>query len=165
MRALIQRVKEAEVRVGEVVAGRIGPGLLILLGVARDDGEEDVLWLARKVANLRVFENEAGRMDRSLLETGGEALVVSQFTLYGDCRRGRRPDFTAAAPPDEALPLYRAFCTALRGFGLPVAEGEFGANMLLSLVNEGPVTVMLESKASPERQPSGTGDAGKEVGK
>lgn len=147
MRALIQRVKEAEVRVGERVTGRIGPGLAVLLGVARTDTEEDALWLARKVADLRLFENEAGRMDRSLLEAGGEALVVSQFTLYADCRRGRRPDFAAAAPAGEALPLYRAFCTALRELGVTVAEGEFGAHMVLFLANDGPVTVMVESKA------------------
>ena len=146
MRALVQRVKEAEVRVGERVVGRIGPGLVVLLGVARGDGEEDARWLAQKVANLRIFENEAGRMDYSLLEKELEVLVVSQFTLYGDCRHGRRPDFTAAAPPEQAFPLYRAFCAGLRELGLRVAEGEFGAYMLLSLVNDGPVTVMVESK-------------------
>lgn len=144
---MVQRVKEAEVRVGERVVGRIGPGFVVLLGVARTDGEEDARWLAQKVANLRLFENETGRMDHSLLEEGLEALVVSQFTLYADCRRGRRPDFGAAAPPEQALPLYRSFCAALRGLGVSVAEGEFGAHMVLSLANDGPVTVIVESKA------------------
>ncbi|NLG84559.1 MAG: D-tyrosyl-tRNA(Tyr) deacylase, partial [Firmicutes bacterium] len=109
MRALIQRVKEAEVRVGERVVGRIGPGLVVLLGVARGDGEKDARWLAQKVAHLRVFDNEAGRMAHSLLEKGLAVLVVSQFTLYGDCRHGRRPDFNAAAPTEQALPQYRSF--------------------------------------------------------
>lgn len=145
MRALVQRVKEAEVRVDERLVGRIGPGLLVFLGVAKGDTEEDAHWLAQKVANLRLFENEAGRMDYSLLDKNFSVLVVSQFTLYGDCRRGRRPDFTAAAPPEVALPLYRRFCAALRGLGLAVAEGEFGAHMLVSLVNDGPVTLMVES--------------------
>ena len=148
MRALIQRVREAQVVVGGRVVGRIGPGFLILLGVGLEDTTAEALWLAEKAANLRVFEREPedGRMDLSLLDTGGQALVVSQFTLYGDCRKGRRPDFTAAARPEQALPLYEAFCRELRRLGITVAQGEFGAYMQVSLVNDGPVTILLETK-------------------
>ena len=146
MRAVIQRVKLAKVEVAERTVGQIGPGLAILLGIGREDTEADVAWLAEKVANLRIFEAD-GRMDLSLLDKGGEILVVSQFTLYGDCRNGRRPDFTAAARPEQALPLYEAFCRRLRERGLTVAEGEFGAHMVLSLVNDGPVTIIIDSKA------------------
>lgn len=148
MRALIQRVSEARVAVGGRVVGRIGPGFLILLGIGLEDTAADARWLAEKTANLRVFAREAEdvRMDLSLLDTGGEALVVSQFTLYGDCRKGRRPDFTAAARPAQAIPLYEAFCQELRRLGITVAQGEFGAYMQVTLVNDGPVTILLETK-------------------
>lgn len=145
MRAVIQRVSEASVETEGGTLGTIGPGLLVLLGVGTEDTEREAEWMAEKTANLRVFERN-GKMDLSLLDTGGEALVVSQFTLYGDCRRGRRPDFTAAARPEQAIPLYEAYCAALRRRGLRVATGEFGALMRVHLVNDGPVTIILESK-------------------
>jgi D-tyrosyl-tRNA(Tyr) deacylase len=129
--------------VGERTVGQIGPGLVILLGVGRGDGEGDVDWMVEKIAYLRVFEEIEGRMDRSLVETGGEALVVSQFTLYGDVQKGRRPDFTAAAGSAEAEPLYRRFVQGLRARGVPVQSGIFGARMLVQLENDGPVTLLL----------------------
>ena len=146
MRAVIQRVTEAGVVIGERTAGEIGRGFVVLLGVGLDDTKADAVWLAEKIANLRVFEQdgEEGKMALSLLDTGGEALVVSQFTLYGDCRRGRRPDFTAAARPEKAIPLYEAFCEALKSHGIRVATGEFGAMMRVRLINDGPVTIILE---------------------
>jgi D-tyrosyl-tRNA(Tyr) deacylase len=144
MKAVVQRVSSARVRVGERVAGEIGPGLCILLGVARGDEPADAERLAAKVARLRIFENDEGRFDRSLLDTGGEALVVSQFTLLADTAKGQRPSFTEAAAPAEAEPLYESFCEALRGLGISVATGMFGARMSLELVNEGPVTLALE---------------------
>ena len=144
MRAVVQRVSEAVVRVGGEPCGAIGPGLLVLLGVAVGDGEATAERLARKVARLRVFENDEGRFDRSLLDTAGAALVVSQFTLIADTAKGNRPSFSGAAPPDEAEPIYEAFCDALRGVGVRVETGVFGARMAVSLVNDGPVTVVLE---------------------
>ncbi|HUP33652.1 MAG TPA: D-aminoacyl-tRNA deacylase [Gaiellaceae bacterium] len=144
MRAVVQRVSRASVRVEERVVGEIGAGLLVLLGVAADDGAGEAERLAGKVARLRVFENEAGRFDRSLLDTGGAALVASQFTLIADTSRGNRPSFAGAAPPEAAEPLYEAFCVALRELGVPVATGAFGARMAVELVNDGPVTVVLE---------------------
>jgi D-tyrosyl-tRNA(Tyr) deacylase len=144
VKAVVQRVSSARVRVGERIAGEIGPGLCILLGVARGDEEADAERLAAKVARLRIFENDDGRFDRSLLDTGGEALVVSQFTLIADTAKGNRPSFTDAAPPEEAEPLYDAFCKALRGLGVDVATGEFGARMAVELLNDGPVTIILE---------------------
>lgn len=123
----------------------VGPGLLALVGVGPGDDPETVRRLADKTANLRIFCNEAGKFDRSLLDTGGEALVISQFTLYADCRRGRRPDFTAARAPAEAEPLYRAYAEALSRLGVRVKTGEFGASMQVSLVNDGPVTICLDS--------------------
>jgi D-tyrosyl-tRNA(Tyr) deacylase len=144
MKAVVQRVARASVRVEGEVAGEIGAGLCVLLGVARGEGPGDAERLAGKVARLRVFEDAEGRFDRSLLDTGGEALVVSQFTLLGDASRGNRPSFTEAAAPEEAEPLYEAFCEALRGLGVPVATGVFGARMALELVNDGPVTILLE---------------------
>jgi D-tyrosyl-tRNA(Tyr) deacylase len=144
MKAVVQRVSSARVRVGERIAGEIGPGLCILLGVAREDEQADAERLAAKVARLRIFEDEEGRFDRSLLDTAGEGLVVSQFTLIADTATGNRPSFSAAAPPEEAEPLYEAFCTALRDLGVRVATGEFGARMAVELVNDGPVTVVLE---------------------
>jgi D-tyrosyl-tRNA(Tyr) deacylase len=124
---------------------RIGPGLVILLGVGRQDGRADVDGLADKALHLRIFEDEQGRMNRSLIDTGGEALVVSQFTLYGDTRRGRRPGFSDAAPPEVAAPLYEAFIGRLREQGVRVTTGRFGARMVVEIHNDGPVTLMLES--------------------
>lgn len=146
MRAVVQRVREARVTVGDREVGRIGAGLLILLGVAADDTEEDAAYLAAKCADLRVFDDDAGRMNRSVTDVGGAALVVSQFTLLGDCRRGRRPSFTAAAPPAEAERLYEAFVARLRERGLPVATGEFRTMMDVACVNAGPVTLLLDSR-------------------
>jgi D-aminoacyl-tRNA deacylase len=144
VRAVVQRVSEARVVVdGEVVASS-GAGLLVLLGVATKDGPEHAERLAGKVARLRVFENEDGRFDRSLLDVSGEALVVSQFTLLADASRGNRPSFTDAAPPVHAEPLYDLFCGALTALGIVVARGVFGARMEVSLVNDGPVTIVLD---------------------
>lgn len=139
----MQRVSRARVRVGDEVVGEIGAGLCVLLGAARGDDRTAAERLAGKVAQLRIFENEDGRFDRSLLDVGGEALVVSQFTLLGETRRGNRPSFTDAAPPEEAEPLYEAFCETLRRLGVRVATGEFGARMAVELVNDGPVTIVL----------------------
>lgn len=146
MRAVIQRVSEAAVRVDGQVVGACGPGLLVLLGVAEDDGPEQVQWMARKLAALRIFPDEEGRMNRSVVEVGGGALVVSQFTLYGDCRKGRRPSFVGAGRPEVALPLYERFCEALQAEGVgPVGRGIFGADMKVSLVNDGPVTLIVDT--------------------
>ena len=144
MRAVVQRVSEAAVTADGAVRGAIGPGLLVLLGIAVGDDAATAGRLAGKVARLRVFENDEGRFDRSLLDTGGAALVVSQFTLLADTTKGNRPSFTGAAPPEEAEPLYEAFCDELRGVGIPVVTGVFGARMAVSLVNDGPVTIVLE---------------------
>ena len=143
MRAVVQRVAEARVKVGDEVVGETGPGLCVLLGVARDDDEAAAERLAAKVARLRVFENEEGKFDRSLLDTGGAALVVSNFTLLGDTAKGNRPSFSEAAPPEEAERLYEAFCSALSALGAPVETGSFGALMRVELVNDGPVTIVL----------------------
>jgi D-tyrosyl-tRNA(Tyr) deacylase len=145
MRAVIQRVARAEVRVEGEVVGAVGRGLLVLLGVAQDDGEEAARYLSDKVASLRVFEDGAGKMNLALAEVGGGVLVISQFTLFGDVRKGNRPSFTGAAPPERANALYERFCGLLREKGLPVATGVFRAHMDVELVNEGPVTVMLDS--------------------
>jgi D-tyrosyl-tRNA(Tyr) deacylase len=144
MRAVCQRVREARVRVDGEVAGEIGPGLCVLVGVARGDGEEAAVRLAGKLARLRVFPDEDGRFDRSLLDTGGAALVVSQFTLVADTAKGNRPSFAEAAPPEEAEPLYERICAELRTLGVPVAQGVFGARMEVELVNDGPVTIVLD---------------------
>ncbi len=146
MRAVIQRVSEASVRVDGGVVGRIGPGLLVLLAVGRDDTESDADYLAEKTLNLRIFPDEAGQMNRSVTELGGGILVVSQFTLYGDARRGRRPGYSAAADPGDANRLYERFVARLRPSGLPVATGVFRAMMDVALVNQGPVTLLLDSK-------------------
>ena len=143
MKAVLQRVLRASVRVGGRVEGEIGNGLLVLLGIAEGDGEDDAARLAGKVARLRVFENDEGRLDRSLLDTGGAALVVSQFTLIADTQKGNRPSFTAAAAPQDAEPLVENFCSALRELGIPVETGVFGARMEVELVNDGPVTITL----------------------
>jgi D-tyrosyl-tRNA(Tyr) deacylase len=148
MRAVVQRVAEAAVSVGGERVAAIGPGLLVLLGVGRGDAEADADYLADKVVHLRIFEDEAGQMNRSVLETGGAVLVVSQFTLYGDTRRGRRPGFSAAAAPEEANRLYRYFVGRVSAAGLEVREGVFRAMMDVSLVNRGPVTLILDSARS-----------------
>jgi len=144
MRALVQRVTWARVTVGTDVVGEIGPGLCVLVGVTHDDTEADATKLAAKVANLRVFDDSDGAMNRSLLDTGGAALVVSQFTLYGDTRKGRRPGWSDAAPPAVAEPLIDAFSRELAATGVPVETGRFRADMQVALVNDGPVTLLLE---------------------
>lgn len=144
MRAVVQRVSRASVNIDGREVGAIGKGLLVLLGVARGDDRSKVAWMADKIAGLRVFADEEGKLNRDLASVGGEVLVVSQFTLYGDVSRGRRPSFVEAAPPEEAIPLYQAFVAALRERGLRVATGEFGAMMQVELVNDGPVTLVIE---------------------
>jgi D-tyrosyl-tRNA(Tyr) deacylase len=145
MRALVQRVTEAHVTAGDDIVGQIGPGLCVLLGVTHDDTDATATKLASRVANLRVFDDDTGAMNRSLLDTGGAALVVSQFTLYGDTTRGRRPGWSAAARPDIAEPLITAFARELERLGVPVATGRFRADMQVALVNDGPVTLLLEA--------------------
>lgn len=146
MRAVIQRVINSSVTVDNKVIGEIGPGLLVLLGISRMDTGVDADYLSGKILNLRIFEDDAGKMNRSLLETGGEMLVVSQFTLYGDCRKGRRPSFAHAAEPEQAVVLYEHFVQSVRGKGVSVQTGRFKAMMAVSLINDGPVTLILESK-------------------
>jgi D-aminoacyl-tRNA deacylase len=143
MRAVVQRVSSARVVVDGEVVGSIGKGLCVLLGVAREDGEDDAARLAGRVARLRIFEDDDGRFDRSLLDTDGGALVVSQFTLIADTAKGNRPSFGEAARPEQAEPLYERFCEALRDLGVPVETGRFGARMAVELVNDGPVTILL----------------------
>lgn len=149
MRAVVQRVSRAEVRVGTVAVGRIDAGLLVLLGIAKDDTPEAGGSLADKIVNLRIFDDSAGRMNRSLLEmdpsTGAGILCVSQFTLYGDCRKGRRPSYDRAASPEAAHVLYERFVEQLRGFGVRVETGQFRATMEVELVNDGPVTLLVDS--------------------
>ena len=145
MRALLQRVSRAEVRVGGSVVGQIDGGLLVFLGVGPADTESVARDLARRVAELRIFRDDEGRTNRSLLDVGGAALVISQFTLFADTRRGRRPGFTDAAPPDEAERLYLRFAEALRALGVEVATGRFGAEMAVELVNDGPFTIWLDT--------------------
>ena len=147
MRACIQRVREAKVTVAGEVVGEIGAGMLVLLGVAAGDAEADAGWLADKIAGLRILEDAAGKMNLDLAEIGGAMLVDSQFTLLGDCRKGRRPSFVDAAPPELAEALYEAFVTAVRARNIPVATGRFRAQMLVSLINDGPVTLLVESAA------------------
>jgi len=145
MKGVIQRVSRAKVEVGGETVGRIGKGILVLLGVEKGDGERDADWLAEKIASLRIFEDEAGKMNLSVRETGGAILAVSQFTLAGNCAKGRRPSFDTAAPPAEANRLYEYFVGKLRETGLPVETGVFQAMMQVELVNDGPVTFILES--------------------
>ena len=145
MRAVIQRVKSASVTVEGQVVSEIGNGLLVFLGVAQEDTPADVDYMASKIANLRIFEDDEGRMNLSILDIGGEALVVSQFTLYGDCRKGRRPSFIHAARPEKADPLYQAFMDEISQLGVPVKAGIFQAMMDVELINDGPVTMMLDS--------------------
>lgn len=156
MRAVVQRVARGSVSVvGEVAAkepttpeisGAIGPGLVVLIGVGREDSREDAVYLAEKVANLRIFEDGTGKMNRSALDLGLAVLAVSQFTLYGDCRNGRRPSFTAAAPPELGETLYEAFCREIEKLGLPVATGRFRSHMMVEISNDGPVTILLDSQ-------------------
>ena len=146
MRVVIQRVSRARVTVGGAVTGEVGRGLLVLLGVTHGDTIDAARWLAEKTVGLRVFADDEGKMNRSVADVGGGVLVVSQFTLYGDCRKGRRPSFIAAAPPEVAVPLYEAFVEAVRALGVPVATGRFGAMMDVELINDGPVTLIVESK-------------------
>lgn len=146
MRAVIQRVSQAQVMVDGAVVGAVGTGFLVLLGVGQGDTDADADYLAEKIAHLRVFEDGEGKMNLSLTDVGGGALVVSQFTLYGDARKGRRPSFSTAAPPDEANRLYQYCCERLAGYGIPVARGVFQATMSVALVNEGPVTLLLDSR-------------------
>ena len=145
MRVVLQRVKSGRVLVAGHSVAEIGKGVVILLGIGPGDGEQQARTLAEKIANLRIFEDEQGKMNRSLLEVGGEAIVVSQFTLYADTRKGRRPSFTAAALPDVASPLVDRFATLLRELGVPTQTGEFGAHMLVEIANDGPVTIWLEA--------------------
>ncbi|MCS7233135.1 MAG: D-aminoacyl-tRNA deacylase [Synergistetes bacterium] len=146
MRALIQRVKEGAVFINDKEVGRIGKGFVILLGVGQNDTIEDLDYLIDKVVNLRVFPDMDGKMNLSLLDVGGEALVVSQFTLYADCRKGRRPSFTEAATPEKGKEMYELFINRLRERGIRVETGEFGAMMLVKIYNDGPVTIMLDSE-------------------
>jgi len=146
MRMVIQRVTEASVTVDGSVIGSIGKGIAVLLGVAKGDTEQDADFLANKLVNLRIFEDDAGKMNLSVQEVGGEILVVSQFTLLGDCRKGRRPGFSDAAPPDEADRLYQYFVEQVRRLGVRVATGQFQAMMLVKIYNDGPVTFVIESK-------------------
>ena len=151
MRVVLQRVARAAVTVGGEEVARIGPGLMVLLGVAQSDSAEDARYLAGKVAGLRVFEDDAGKMNLSVADIDGGVLVVSQFTLLADCRKGRRPSFTGAAPPEEAEALYEVFVEELRRRSLPVATGRFQAHMQVSLINDGPVTILLDSRRGSSR--------------
>lgn len=146
MRALIQRVSHASVTVDERIVGQIGPGLLILLGIGQEDGMDQVKTLVHKIVHMRIFGDDEGKMNRSLLDINGQALVVSQFTLYADIRRGRRPSFTEAALPTIAEPLVERFKEAIATYGIPVEGGLFGAHMGVNLLNDGPVTIWLDSK-------------------
>lgn len=146
MRAVIQRVTSSEVSLENHVVGKTGPGLVVLLGISRSDGEKDAEYLCDKIAHLRIFEDEEGKMNNSLLEVGGEIMVVSQFTLLGDCRKGRRPSFVAAAPAEKAARLYTYFVGLLRSKGIYTATGRFQTRMAVSLVNDGPVTFIVESR-------------------
>jgi D-tyrosyl-tRNA(Tyr) deacylase len=146
VRAVVQRVSEASVTVEGQLTGAIGAGLCVLVGVGSSDADPDAQWLADKVCDLRIFEDDQGKMNRSLLEVKGAMLAISQFTLFGDARQGRRPAFVDAAPPEKAQPLYDRFCSLCRGRGLDVQEGIFRATMQVRIVNEGPVTLLLDSK-------------------
>ena len=146
MKVVLQRVGSAQVRVDDAEVGRIGPGLLVFVAVGKEDGSEDVDYLVGKIREIRIFEDDSGRMNRSVVEAGGELLVVSQFTLYGDCRKGRRPSFDSAAPPDQTRVLYDELVANLRASGLKVETGRFQAMMEVELVNDGPVTLIVESR-------------------
>jgi D-aminoacyl-tRNA deacylase len=144
MRVILQRVAHGRVSVGDRTIAEIGPGLIILLGVGPDDGESEIRYLAQKIANLRIFEDDNGKMNRSLLDIGGGAIIVSQFTLYADTRKGRRPSFTDAALPEVANPLVERFAEALQELGVATQTGEFGAHMLVEIANDGPVTIWMD---------------------
>ncbi len=146
MRAVVQRVTSASVRVDGEIVGQIETGYLVLLGVAQPDTQDDVIQMAQKIVGLRIFEDDAGRMNLSLGDVGGAMLVVSQFTLHGDCRRGRRPSFITAARPEQAKSLYESFCAEVRGLGIPVETGKFQTQMQVSLVNDGPVTLLIDTE-------------------
>ena len=147
MRAVVQRIKESSVKTENQIIGRTGIGLLVLLGVANGDSSSDADYLVNKITNLRIFEDDKGKMNRSLLELGGEMMVVSQFTLLGDCRKGRRPSFMQAAEPNLATELYEYFVSQVRSLGIAVQTGRFGAMMEVALINDGPVTLILESRS------------------
>ena len=146
MRAILQRVSEAQVQIDGATVGEIGRGLLVLLGVTKSDTAEQARWLADKIVSLRIFNDAEGKMNLDVAEVGGAILVVSQFTLYGDCSKGRRPSFIDAAAPETAIPLYEEFINAVKAHGIPTATGRFGAMMQVSLINDGPVTLILDSK-------------------
>jgi D-tyrosyl-tRNA(Tyr) deacylase len=148
MRAVVQRVSEASVTIGGAVSGRIGRGVLVLVGVEAGDTPADAEWLAAKIVALRIFPDDEGKMNRSVVDTGGEALVVSQFTLHASTKKGTRPSFVRAAPPEEAVPLYERFLAEVeQGLGRPVARGVFAADMQVALVNDGPVTIVIDSRS------------------
>lgn len=146
MRTVVQRVSKAQVSIEGDVKGVIGKGLVILLGIRREDTTKELQWLVDKVVHLRIFEDESGKMNKSLTDIGGEMLIVSQFTLYGDCRKGRRPGFSTAAPPAIAEPLYQLFIEEVKAKGITVATGTFQAEMQVELINDGPVTLLLDSE-------------------
>ncbi len=148
MRTCIQRVSCASVRVNDQICGRIAAGIVVLLGVSTEDTETDIDWMAQKVLNLRIFPDDAGQMNRSVLDTHGDILVVSQFTLFGDCRKGRRPSFVSAAPLGKAEDYYETFIERIRTAGITVASGKFRADMQLELINDGPVTLWIDSQAN-----------------
>ena len=145
MRAVIQRVSSASVTANSEITGAIGPGLLVLLGIHKDDGDPEIQWMADKITNLRIFDDKKGKMNRSLIDTGGAMLIVSQFTLYGDCRKGRRPGYSNAAPPDKAKSQYLQFIDTVKQREIVTASGKFQAHMNVELVNDGPVTLLLDS--------------------
>jgi D-tyrosyl-tRNA(Tyr) deacylase len=146
MRAVVQRVSRASVTIDGESAGSIGAGLVVLLGVTHDDTADNAKWLAEKVAGLRIFNDADGKMNRDLGDVNGAMLIISQFTLYGDCKKGKRPSFIDAAPPPIAIPLYEAFINGVKALGIPVATGRFGADMKVELINDGPVTLIVDSK-------------------
>ncbi len=146
MRAVVQRVSKAAVEIGGIKTAQIGRGLVILLGIRRGDSSVDLIWMADKIIHLRIFPDGDGKMNTSLADMGGEMLIVSQFTLYGDCRKGRRPGFSMAAPPEIAEPLYNRFIEEVRKLGIPAVTGTFQTEMAVDLVNDGPVTILLDSE-------------------
>tara|TARA_Y100001933_G_scaffold265033_2_gene334463 strand:+ start:1882 stop:2328 length:447 start_codon:yes stop_codon:yes gene_type:complete len=146
MRVCIQRVSRGVVRVDNKIFGQIAGGMVILLGVATEDTAADIQWMTQKILNLRFFSDEAGQMNRSIMDIGGEILIVSQFTLFGDCRKGRRPSFVQAAPPEKADEIYQTFIRRIQAAGVTIATGKFGADMQLELVNDGPVTLWIDSR-------------------
>jgi len=155
MRAVVQRVTQGSVRVGGQTLGEIGAGLVVLLGIGQGDGEAEAHWMANKIANLRIFEDREGKLNLSVLDVRGSALVISQFTLYGDAQKGRRPSFTQAAPPATAESLVVRVAEHLRGAGVPVASGQFQAHMLVEIHNDGPVTIILDRPPAVQRLPGG----------